>query len=138
MAATEINTKYKVGQKTRLNGYTSTSLHRSLALSFTVDDEIIDPMKFPVLMQIEFKGTKQFFHLNTNDYSAYPDENEVLIQDGIEYEIVKIDVVPETIPIQYPTKKSIKRDITIIHLKNIPDMFSKMSFLKQSFYYLFK
>ena len=82
MPETELNTKYKIGEKIRLNGFTSTTMNRSFSIKFTVEEEhaeIIDPMKCPVFMQIEFKGRQQFFHLNFKDYSAYPYENEILI-----------------------------------------------------------
>lgn len=37
---------------------------------------------------ISFKGEQGLFEL-TNGYSAYPEENEVLIQDGLEYLITE-------------------------------------------------
>ena len=41
-------------------------------------------------MEIEFTGQSQFFSLNSKDYTAYPIEQEVLLQDGIDYEVLEI------------------------------------------------
>ena len=42
-------------------------------------------------MEIEITGYNQFFHLHNEDYSAYPVEQEVLLQEGIQYKVSKID-----------------------------------------------
>ncbi len=43
-------------------------------------------------MEIEFSGPKQFFHLNSRDFSAFDYEQEVLLQDGIQYEVIDVEV----------------------------------------------
>lgn len=47
----------------------------------------IPPGKVPVIFQIHFKSEQGLFAL-TDDYSAYP-ENEVLVQDGLEYKVIQ-------------------------------------------------
>ena len=37
------------------------------------------------------------FYLNNSDYSAFPKEEEILLQDGTQFEITKIEVKEETI-----------------------------------------
>ena len=46
----------------------------------------------PVIFEIEFKGQIGLFEL-TKGYTAYPGEDEVLIQDGLEYSITGNDVI---------------------------------------------
>ena len=41
----------------------------------------------PVLYEIEFNGDKGLFCMN-DGFSAYDGEDEVLIQDGLEYRVV--------------------------------------------------
>ena len=38
----------------------------------------------PVIFAIDFRGTKGLFEL-TADYTAFPGEDEVLVQDGLQY-----------------------------------------------------
>ena len=42
-------------------------------------------------MVIDFVGKQQYFHLNNKSFSAYPEEQEVLLQDGIQYKVISID-----------------------------------------------
>ena len=61
-------------------GYTITSREFTQALKFaTVDDE---EGKIPVIFEINFTGRIGLFEL-TDEYTAYPKEDEVLIQDGL-------------------------------------------------------
>lgn len=69
-------------------GFTSTTIDRVTALNFAFDDELIekeieDSFTKPVLIQIDLSGNSQFFYLNSKKYSAFPGEQEVLLQDGI-------------------------------------------------------
>jgi hypothetical protein len=82
----DIKNHYEVGKDTNLLGFTSTTLKRSIAINFAIpsSDLIIEvPEKTPILLVIEFTGKQQYFFLNSGAYSAYPDEQEVLLQDGI-------------------------------------------------------
>ena len=42
--------------------------------------------KVPVVFKIEFKGSSGIFEL-TQGYSAFPGEQEVLVQDGFNYSV---------------------------------------------------
>ena len=43
-----------------------------------------------ILFEIEFRGGMQFFSLNSPELSSYPEEKEVLLQDGILYKVVNV------------------------------------------------
>lgn len=51
-----------------------------------------DLLKLPVLFEIDFSGGQQFFHLNSEEYSSYPYEEEVLLQEGIQYRVINNSV----------------------------------------------
>ena len=63
-------------------GYISTSLEYDVALDFAFAKT--NNNKIPVVYEIDFKDNKGLFKLG-HGYSAYPEENEVLLQDGLEY-----------------------------------------------------
>lgn len=73
-----------------LVGYTSTTKELSVAWKFALKD--IKQGQMPVIFKIEFKGQKGIFEM-TNEYTAYPGENEVLIQDGLKYLITSKDFI---------------------------------------------
>ena len=55
----ELEEKYKVGNTFHLSGFTSSTLYRETAKSFTFDEKSIkadDAEKNPVLIEIEFSG----------------------------------------------------------------------------------
>ena len=41
-------------------------------------------LHIPVILEIHFKKNTGFFEL-TSEFSAYPEEEEVLVQDGLQY-----------------------------------------------------
>ena len=43
-----------------------------------------------MVYQIDFHGTKGIFEMSEG-YSSYPDQGEVLIQDGLQYSITDIE-----------------------------------------------
>ena len=63
--------------------------------------------QIPVLFLIDFTGQSGLFEL-TKEYTAYPVEDEELIQDGLEYLVNKVTQV------QVPNKK---KELTLINLK---------------------
>ena len=75
---------YAAGRTIHLPGYTSTSKEKSIALSFAfqclIDDQV------PVIFEIAFKDRSGLFEL-TDGFSAYPEEGEVLLQDGLKYRV---------------------------------------------------
>ena len=68
-----------------LVGYTSTSKRFGTALHFAKKD--IKDDQIPVVFEIQFKGKSGLFELD-DDITAYPGEQEVLLQDGFEYRIL--------------------------------------------------
>ena len=76
--------QYNQGYRTNLLGYTSTSLDFKIALKFCF--KRLDNQRVPVVFEISFKGSNGLFQL-TDDFSAYPDELEVLVQDGLTYRV---------------------------------------------------
>lgn len=68
-----------------LTGFTSTSKKFSKALKFALaecpDDQI------PVVFEIFFMSRSGFIELD-DDITAYPGEQEVLLQDGLKYRVL--------------------------------------------------
>ena len=66
--------------------------------------------KLPVIFKIAFKGQQGLFEL-TAEYTAYPTEDEILVQDGLQYLIIKKeymtvdDIEACCIWFAYPAKK---------------------------------
>ena len=82
----EIN-GYQIGSTINLLGYTSTSMCSKTALSFAFYD--CKDHYAPVLFEILIKGGSGAFKL-TKGFSAFPNENEVLLQDGFTYKVTDI------------------------------------------------
>lgn len=75
--------KQKINKIHYLNGYSSTSLNKDVSLEFIFKD-ITD--EIPLLIEITLNyGTYKgmCFNLNSDDYSAYPKESEILLDDGL-------------------------------------------------------
>ena len=72
----EFSQNYKVGETLNLKGFTSTTLSRAKGLKFALSDlnEVAEPIKVPILLEINFKGKNQYFSLNSMEYSAYHGE----------------------------------------------------------------
>ena len=49
------------------------------SIVFALDDIEKLPDKMATLFEIDFDGTNQHFHLNSHEYTSYPDEQEVLL-----------------------------------------------------------
>ena len=92
--------QYQIGQILSLTGYTSTSKRLSVAQHFAVTDLPSD--KCAVVYQIQFMGDEGLFYLSGN-YTAY-NEEEVLIQDGLDYTIIDIQEYTAQITGQKITK----------------------------------
>ena len=83
--------KYEIGSKVNLNGYTSSTLDINTAYDFALGEiELNDQSitrSIPVVFEIKFTGSKGLFLLSEG-YTAFPEEDEILIQDGYSYRIV--------------------------------------------------
>ena len=82
----EVTRSFEVGKKVHLMGYTSTSQHPGIALNFafTEREQAAARGKVPVLYKIHFRGSKGLFKM-TEGYSHYAEEQEILVQDGLQY-----------------------------------------------------
>ncbi len=91
----QILNDYKVGKNINLLGFTSTTKDKKRAIGFALNSlnlEVDDPSKTPVLLVIEFTGNQQYFFLNSEELSAFKEEEEVLLQDGIQYTVKKVSI----------------------------------------------
>ena len=79
---------YEMGATTKLTGYTSTSKYFDKALQFAVTK--CHENQIPVVFEISFDGNSGLFELD-DEITAYPGEQEVLLQDGLEYRITAND-----------------------------------------------
>ena len=99
MPLTELKSKYIEGTTITLQGYTSTTLNKKVALKFAFDgvlSQIENPDKCPLLIDIRVKGSQQLFSLFSEELTAYPIEEEVLLQDGADYLVISNTETTET------------------------------------------
>ena len=75
---------YRTSKIINLLGYTSTSRCQQQAQIFAFEGLKTDQV--PVVLQIEFEGHDGIFEMGEG-FSAYPEEEEVLLQDGLEYSL---------------------------------------------------
>ena len=89
----ELNDKYKEGKKINIQGFTSTTLSMERGLNFCFSNLKPEEVsgRIPVFFEITFKGDNQFFYLNSDEYSSYPYEEEVLVQEGIMYLVNSVE-----------------------------------------------
>ena len=85
MSSQELNS-YQPNSKINLIGYTSTSKSFNCALDFAFME--LTEEKVPVVFEINFEGQTGLFEMSAG-YSAFPQEEEVLVQDGLQYLITE-------------------------------------------------
>ena len=78
-------------------------------------------------MEIEITGDNQFYSLNSHELSAYPDEQEVLLQDGLEYKVISVcnEVEEES------WGQNMK--LTIVKLQCLEDEYARMGSFRRIF-----
>ena len=78
-------------------GYTSTSLDPAIAAKFSASEseQAAPNGKVPVLFKIEFHGSKGLFEM-TEGYSQYSYEQEILVQDGLQYLVTDNRLIRDT------------------------------------------
>ena len=91
LSAEDLEQNYQEGQFVNLKGFTSTSLNRDVAKGFALDGSD-HYEKCALLMEIIVQGDEQLFFLNSPDVSSYPGEEEIILQDGMQYEVAKFDL----------------------------------------------
>jgi len=79
---------YKEGKMISLTGYTSTSMSYDVAKDFALTD--VPENKVAVLYHIKFTGDEGLFYMSDPKFTAFM-EDEVLVQDGFEYRINRVD-----------------------------------------------
>lgn len=77
-------------------------------------------------MEIEFIGSQQYLPIDPKD-SAFPDEKEVLIQDGAQFEVMSSEKTTED-----------GKPLHVVKLRYIQDKFVRMSKCKRIFNLLFR
>ena len=116
LAESDLRENYQKGHRTNLKGYSSTTLDRNRAISYAIGENDSDLEIIPVLMIIKFRGKKQFFYLNSMDYSAYPYEEEILLQEGCAVYILAINRDRQIKNSYKGMEKYNGKSITIVHL----------------------
>ena len=71
-----------------MTGYVSTSMSIDVAREFALYE--IPDDKLPVIYDIRFTGDEGLFNMSDSRFTAF-EEDEVLIQDGFEYKIDKVE-----------------------------------------------
>jgi len=73
-----------------MKGFISTSKSKELALEFGFSN--CTPPNLPVLFKIRFKTDKGVFDMKSlnKKFSAYPKEDEVILQDGLSYQVMNV------------------------------------------------
>lgn len=81
--------KQMMGDFINLRGYTSTSLNQDVAIEFAMKYNI--PERHPVLFSMNMRdGTLggHCFLMNERIFSAYPSEEELLLDDGLPFKVI--------------------------------------------------
>ena len=84
-------------------------------------------------MEITIRGSNQFFSLNSDEYSSFPDEEEVLMQEGIKYKVLTIDEI--TVKSQADDQE-VDTKVTVIKLEAVGDKYSQMNCCRRGIHYL--
>ena len=134
--AEEIESKYQPGSSINLQGFTSTTQDRDVAIKFALGDSLEEqenPEKCPVLIEIKIMDDNQLFYLNSPELSAYPKEHEILLQDGVEYQVIDCDQITKTIKKE---GREYTKKITEVKLVKKSDKYSSMNCLTRSMKFL--
>ena len=86
-----------------------------------------------ILLEITVRGANQFFYLNSIEYSSYPYEQEVLLQEGIKYSVLAIDQKKFK---QIEDGKEVDTEVTVIRLDAVGDKYSQMNCCRRGIHYL--
>ena len=73
-----------------MRGFSSTSQDKQEALAFSVRD-LASP-KIPVLIEVKFDNEgHSHFQLNKPEYTLFPEEQEILLLDGLRFTVESVD-----------------------------------------------
>ena len=131
----ELGRQFKLGDTVNLLGFTSTSLSMERALGFATQGIGLfsGAQKVAILLEITVRGAKQFFFLNSAEYSSYPCEQEVLLQEGIKYRVLAMD---QMIFKQVVEGKEVDTEVAVIRLDAMGDKYSQMNCCRRGIHYL--
>lgn len=93
-----------------------------MALGFAIDhskkalEKDNAPGQESLLVEILINGNQNYFYLNTKEYTSYPVEQEVLLQDGLRYRVVSVSEVMETIKSEGKDAKEYQKKLTVVQL----------------------
>jgi len=95
MLDSEINEYRKmVNNKVGINlrGFTSTTTDNETAMYFAIKGENKKKNMKSVFVSIKIRNLKGYdgFQLNSLEYTAYPDEKEILFYDGLQFKVVEV------------------------------------------------
>ena len=88
--------KWRHQKKISLDGYTSCTFDKSVAMKFAEMSYIAqaesDEKQLVLLkIQMDNESGKHYVNLDRHDYTCYPDEKEVLLQAGLMAEITNVE-----------------------------------------------
>ena len=131
----ELGRQFKLGDTVNLLGFTSTSLSMERALGFATQGIGLSSgaEKVAILLEITVRGAKQFFFLNSAEYSSYPYEQEVLLQEGIKYRVLAMDRMTFK---QVVEGQEVETEVAVIKLEAIGDKYSQMNCCRRGIHYL--
>ena len=75
---------------TSQKGFQSTSMDKEIAVKFACRNNTPDAYKISVVLEIEIESDKNLFVADQEEYHAFIEEREVLLQEGLNFEIVEI------------------------------------------------
>lgn len=128
----EFEAKYKVGSSIHFQGFTSTTRNKDVALKYAADGYQEDKNHthlYLVLAVLKMRGNQQLFSLNTAELSAFPEEKEILLQDGVEYQVTSCQTITETVEIK---RRHYIKEIKQVTLEKKIDNITQMGCLTRS------
>ena len=60
-------------------------MDKNIAIKFACPQKKDDTNKVSVILEIEIQSNSNFFILDEEEYHKFPEEKEVLLQDGLEF-----------------------------------------------------
>ena len=65
-------------------------MDKDIAVKFACQNYFVDSNKISVVLEIEIQSDKNLFVADQEDYHAFIEEREVLLQEGLEFEVREI------------------------------------------------
>ena len=134
ISKSELETKFVPEKTVNLLGFTSTSLDITQAKKFALEQLKSD--KMAVILKIDFTGSNQYFMIDSPEYSSYPQEQEVILQEGVKYLVNRVyQETTDGQALETP-KDSNQYTITFVELTNVPDKYNQVGCCLRGIKYL--